>query len=152
MVANPRALEAVAVVLAALSPVSAAANHPGSYTIERYLNIRSAACAGLSTDAKTVAFTTNLTGSRQVWTVPSERGWPEQITFFEDAVSRVEWSPRGDWIAFSKDKGGDENYQLYLVSPDGKDLVALTSNPKVRHNFGSWSRDGRFIAYASNER
>lgn len=125
---------------------------PGRYDIERYLNIRVAACAGLLADAKTMGFTTNLTGTRQVWTIPSGGGWPEQITFFEDAVSRVEWSPRGDWIAFSKDKGGDENHQLYLVSPDGKDLVALTSSPQVRHNFGAWSKDGRFIAYASNER
>jgi dipeptidyl aminopeptidase/acylaminoacyl peptidase len=124
----------------------------GPHDIERYLNIRSSNNAGLSPDGGTVAFLTNVTGTQQIWTVPAAGGWPEQITFFNDAVSAVEWSSRENWIAFSKDDGGDENYQLFLVSPDGGDLVQLTRDPAVRHNFGSWSLDGRLIAYSSNER
>src|SRR5215471_9381582 len=58
-----------------------------SYDIERYLNIRSALAPQLSPDAKTVAFLTNVTGSNQIWTVPAQGGWPEQITFFGDRVA-----------------------------------------------------------------
>jgi dipeptidyl aminopeptidase/acylaminoacyl peptidase len=141
------ALFALAAGLAAV-----AAGAPEPYDIGRYLNIRSAWSAGLSPDGKTAAFLTNVTGSSQIWTIPATGGWPEQITFFDDAVTAVEWSPRGDWIAFSKDNGGDENYQLHLVAPDGSQTIGLTSAPSVRHNFGAWSKDGRFIAYSSNAR
>jgi dipeptidyl aminopeptidase/acylaminoacyl peptidase len=120
--------------------------------VEQYLAIRTATVAGLSPDAKTVAFLTNTTGSNQIWTIPAEGGWPEQITFFSDRVSSVSWSPQGNWIAFSKDSGGDENFQLYLVSPDGSRLVQLTDAPSVRHNLGGWSKDGRRLAFASNAR
>jgi dipeptidyl aminopeptidase/acylaminoacyl peptidase len=137
-----------ALVLLVFSGAASAA----TYDVERYLNIRSASAAGLSPDAKTIAFTTNVTGSSQIWTIPATGGWPEQITFYADRVGSVAWSPRGDWIAFSRDAGGDENYQIDLVAPDGSSLVPLTSNPAVRHNFGGWSNDGRFIAFTSNER
>ncbi|HLM03149.1 MAG TPA: S9 family peptidase, partial [Pyrinomonadaceae bacterium] len=35
---------------------------------------------------------------------------------------------------------------------DGSQIKELTANPKVRHNFGDWSKDGRLIYYASNKR
>jgi dipeptidyl aminopeptidase/acylaminoacyl peptidase len=123
-----------------------------TYDVERYLNIRSASVAGLSRDATTVAFTTNVTGSNQLWSVAATGGWPEQITFFTDRIAAVDWSPRADWIAFSKDSGGDENFQLYLVTPDGSRLEALTSDPEIRNNFGAWSKDGGRLSYASNAR
>jgi dipeptidyl aminopeptidase/acylaminoacyl peptidase len=141
-----------ATAAAATAGGPAAGGEAGRYDIERYLQIRSASSAGLSPDGRTVAFLTNVTGSNQIWTVPASGGWPDPITFFADRVAAVEWSPRGDWLAFSRDAGGDENYQLWLVSPDGSRLVELTKAPGVRHNFGSWSKDGRFIAYASNAR
>ena len=131
-------------------PAATAPSTP--YDIERYLNIRSALSPQLSPDAKMVAFLTNVTGSNQIWTVPAQGGWPEQITFFGDRVSNVSWSPRGDLIAFSKDSGGDENFQLYTVTPDGTVQTALTSSPTVRYNFGDWSKDGAWISYSSNER
>src|SRR5262245_58861558 len=113
----------------------------GPYDIERYLNIRVAVSPQLSPDAKTVAFVTNVTGSNQIWTVPAQGGWPEQITFFSDRVASVSMSPRGDFIAFSKDNGGDENFQIYTVTPDGTAQTALTSSSSVRYNFGEWSKD-----------
>lgn len=158
---NLRALYLAATAAAVLILLPSPAGGPGAgsgaawsatYDVERYLNIRSASVAGLSPDAKTVAFTTNITGSNQIWTVPAGGGWPEQITFFSDRVTGVDWSPRGDWIAFSKDSGGDENFQLHIVAPDGSNLVPLTSNPTIRCNFGRWSDDGGRIAYGSNER
>jgi len=133
----------------ALAAVPAAAE---TYDIERYLNIRNSSVAGLSPDAKSVAFLTSITGSNQIWIVPAAGGWPQPITFFADRVSGVSWSPRGDLIAYSKDTGGDENFQLHLVTPDGARQIALTSDAKVRHNFGGWSKDGKLIGYSSNER
>ncbi|MBV9956804.1 MAG: S9 family peptidase, partial [Acidobacteria bacterium] len=122
------------------------------YGIDRYLNIRSSSTPALSPDGKRVAFLTNITGTPQVWMIGSHGGWPEQMTFYEDRVDFVTWSPDGAGLLFGKARGGDENAQLYWMSPDGAQIKALTADPKVRHNFGGWSHDGKWISYASNKR
>src|SRR4030095_16290886 len=75
-----------------------------------------------------------------------------QMTFFPDRVDFISWSPDGSGLIFAKSIGGDENAQLYWLAPDGSQIRALTSEPKVRHNFGGWSHNGKQISYASNQR
>ncbi len=84
--------------------------------------------------------------------VSAQGGWPDQMTFFPDRVDFISWSPDGSGLIFGKSIGGDENAQLYWMAPDGSQIRALTSEPKVRHNFGGWSHDGKKISYASNQR
>jgi dipeptidyl aminopeptidase/acylaminoacyl peptidase len=79
-------------------------------------------------------------------------GWPEQLTFYTDRVDFVRWSPDGTGLLFGKARGGDENAQLFWMSPDGAQVRQLTDAPKIRYNFGAWSADGRHISYASNKR
>lgn len=122
------------------------------YGIERYLNIRSASSPALAPGGDRVAFLTNITGTPQVWMVGAQGGWPEQMTFYSDRVDFVEWSPDGAGLVFAKARGGDENAQLFWLAPDGSQIRALTDAPKVRHNFGAWSHDGKKISYASNKR
>ncbi len=45
-------------------------------------------------------------------------------------VYNYEW--KGNRILYLQDVGGDENFQLFSVSIDGKDLKALTPFPKVK--------------------
>jgi dipeptidyl aminopeptidase/acylaminoacyl peptidase len=122
------------------------------FGIERYLNIRGASSPTFSANGDRVAFLTNITGTPQVWTVGAAGGWPDQLTHYSDRVDFVRWSPDGTGLLFAKSRGGDENAQLYWMAPDGSDIRALTDAPKVRHNFGQWSQDGRRISYASNKR
>jgi dipeptidyl aminopeptidase/acylaminoacyl peptidase len=123
-----------------------------TYGIERYLNIRSATAPALSPAGDRLAFLTNITGTPQVWMVSASGGWPEQMTFYPDRIDFVRWSPDGSGLIFAKAIGGDENSQLYWLSPDGSQIRVLTNDPKVRHNFGGWSHDSKRIAYASNKR
>jgi dipeptidyl aminopeptidase/acylaminoacyl peptidase len=125
---------------------------PERFGIERYLNIRSAGSPAFSANGDRVAFLTNITGTPQVWMVGAGGGWPDQLTYYSDRVDFVEWSPDGTGLIFGKAHGGDENAQLFWMTPDGSDIRALTDAPKVRHNFGEWSHDGRRISYSSNKR
>jgi dipeptidyl aminopeptidase/acylaminoacyl peptidase len=125
---------------------------PEPFGIERYLNIRGATSSALSPTGEQLAFLTNISGTPQVWMVSAGGGWPDQMTFFPDRVDFISWSPDGSGLIFGKAIGGDENSQLYLMVPDGSQIRALTSEPKVRHNFGGWSHDGKKISYASNQR
>ncbi len=122
------------------------------FGIERYLNIRSATSPALSPTGDQIAFLTNISGTPQVWMVGAQGGWPDQMTFFPDRVDFISWSPNGSGLIFGKSIGGDENAQLYWMAPDGSQIRALTSEPKVRYNFGGWSHDGKKISYASNQR
>lgn len=122
------------------------------FGIDRYLNIRSAGSPTFSHNGDKVAFLTNITGTPQVWMVGAQGGWPEQLTYYPDRVDFISWSPDGTGLVFAKSRGGDENAQLYWLAPDGSDIRALTNSPKIRHNFGRWSHDGRRISYASNKR
>ena len=150
-------LTALALLLASCALASATGAQSQSvkrerYTIDRYLNIRSASSPTLSPQGDRLAFLTNITGTPQVWMVGAQGGWPEQMTFYTDRVDFITWSPDGTGLIFAKSRGGDENAQLYWLSPDGAEIRALTNAPKVRHNFGSWSHDGKKISYASNKR
>jgi dipeptidyl aminopeptidase/acylaminoacyl peptidase len=123
-----------------------------NYSIERYLNIRSAGSPTFSTDGKRIAFLTNITGTSQIWMMDAAGGYPEQITSFQDNVGFVRWSPAGNGLVFGKASGGDENTQFFWMSNDGAEIRQLTNDAKVRHNFGGWSEDGTRIYYASNKR
>ena len=124
----------------------------GGFPIERYLNIRAASSPTLDARGERVAFLMNVTGTAQVWSVAAAGGWPEQLTFYTDRVDFVRWSPDGTGLLFGKARGGDENAQLFWMSTDGAQVRQLTDAPRIRHNFGAWSPDGRRISYASNKR
>jgi dipeptidyl aminopeptidase/acylaminoacyl peptidase len=122
------------------------------FTIERYLNIRSASAPKLSVDNRSVYFLTNITGTNQVWRVPAEGGWPDQLTSYEDAVSGFFVSPVDERICFLKAAGGSERNQIHMISEDRADILPLVENPEVTHYWGGWSNDGTRFAYSGNAR
>ncbi|HZS86887.1 MAG TPA: S9 family peptidase [Chloroflexota bacterium] len=122
------------------------------YEFQRYLNVRSAGGASFSPDGRRISFLTDITGVPQLWAVPVQGGWPDQLTFFGERVSEAAYSPTDDQILFSMDAGGNERHALHLLRRDGADIIPLTHEPAAIHQFGGWSDDGRQIAYAANSR
>jgi len=123
-----------------------------NYTIQQYLNIRSASSPTLSPDGKNMAYLTNVSGTSQIWMIDLAENKPRQVTSYDDNVGFVRWSPAGNGLIFGKARGGDENTQFFWMANNGIEIRQLTSDPKVRHNFGDWSEDGTKIYYASNKR
>jgi dipeptidyl aminopeptidase/acylaminoacyl peptidase len=122
------------------------------YTIEQYLNIRSASAPSFSPKGDRIAYLTNKTGTSQVWIIPTAGGESKQLTNYEDNVGFAAFSPTDEAIVFGKASGGDENTQFFWMKSDGSEVKPLTNDPKVRHNFGEWSDDGKRIFYSSNKR
>lgn len=123
-----------------------------SYTIQQYLNIKSASGPSFSPDGKQIAYLTNTTGTSQIWVVDLATKKTTQLTNYDDNVGFVRWLGDGSGMIFGKSRGGDENTQFFWMKPDGSGVKALTDSPSVRHNFGLVTDDGKMIAYASNKR
>ncbi len=130
----------------------AAAAFAQPYSIQQYLNIKSANSPTFSPDGKRMVYLTNVTGTAQVWAMDLPAGKPRQLTNYDDNVSFVRWLGGGAGIVFGKAHGGDENTQFFWMKPDGSGVRELTNDPKVRHNFAVVSDDGKTIYYASNKR
>jgi TolB protein len=56
------------------------------------------------------------------------------------------WSPRGDWIAFTSERGGSAD--LYRIHPDGTGLERLTDDPAFDDQ-AAFSPDGSRIVFVS---
>src|SRR5262249_252873 len=99
-----------------------------------------------------LAFIADLSGLPQVWTVPTEGGWPDQVTALDDPVRGLYWSPDGSRLAILVAPGGGMNAQVYLVRPDGSGLRRLTDGGKETNQLGGWTHDGRAVMISSNRR
>ncbi len=127
-------------------------NAPANYTIQQYLNIKSASSPTILSGGERLFYLTNVTGTSQIWAIDLPDGQPKQITNYDDNVSFVKFAPDGSGAVFGKAIGGNENTQFYWMKPDGTGIKELTANPQVRYNFGDWSADGKRVYYASNKR
>ena len=145
-----RPLPLIALTLA-LSAASVAAGDLAT-SVARMAKIGSTTSPSFSPDGKRIAVLSNMSGSPQVWIVPSEGGWPQQVTALDDPVSAMSWSPAGDWLAVQVAPGGGLNEQVSLVRPDGTGLRRLTPGGADNNWLNAWSRDGRFLTIASNRR
>jgi Tol biopolymer transport system component len=81
--------------------------------------------------AKTVAFISNMSGRNNLWLVPSEGGWPTQLTVSDQRQASPTWSPDGKWIAYMSDYDGDEQWDIFLVSPKTGQVVNLTNTREI---------------------
>ncbi|HYL14782.1 MAG TPA: S9 family peptidase [Terriglobales bacterium] len=100
-----------------------------------------------SPDGKTIAFISNITGRNNLWLVPAEGGWPTQLTISEQRQAAPAWSPDGKWIAYQSDYDGDEQWDIFLVSPQTGQIVNLTNTREIAEQHPVWSPDGRYLAY-----
>lgn len=121
--------------------------------VGRYTNFRTAEILSWHPLKREMLIATYMCNTPQIYLVKFPGGARTQLTFFEDRPTRgVSYQPtRGDYFIFSKDSGGDENYQNYRYDfVDGK--VTLLTDGKSKNGSGVWSNRGDRIAYSSNRR
>ncbi len=118
-----------------------------SLSIEKLYMTRQVGGPTWSPDGKTVAFISNMSGRNNLWLVPSDGGWPMQLTISNERQAQPTWSPDGKSIAYISDYDGDEQWDIFLVSPKTGQVTNLTNTREISEESPAWSPDGRYLAY-----
>jgi dipeptidyl aminopeptidase/acylaminoacyl peptidase len=118
-----------------------------SLTVEKLWMTRQVGRAAWSPDGNSIAFISNMSGRNNLWVVPSDGGWPVQLTVSDQRQTAPAWSPDGKWIAYQSDYDGDEQWDIFLVSPKTGKVVNLTQTREIAEINPTWSPDGRYLAY-----
>ena len=122
------------------------------YKLEDYITAEYNIAVSFSPDGEKICIMSNKTGRRQLYVANRDGTNLDQLTHLDDSIQSCTYSPINDEIIYSLSKNGNENFQLYIIDVATKNTRALTSKSNVKHIWGGWSKDGRYIAYSSNER
>src|SRR6266581_1732027 len=116
-------------------------------SIEKLYMTRAIGATAWSPDGKTIAFVSNISGRNNLWLVPAQGGWPTQLTVSDQRQTAPAWSPDSKWIAYMSDYDGDEQWDIFLVSPKTGQVVNLTNTREIAEESPAWSADSRYLAY-----
>ena len=122
-----------------------------------YLNVKNAVIPAYAAGGEQLLFLTDITGTNQVWSVVAKPAgsWPDQLTFYDERVTGIYPDPAGTSFIITRDRGGDEQDQFYLLEGDTEEGVTVTTlldTPENKNNFGCWRPDGQAYAFSSNRR
>ncbi len=92
----------------------------------------------------------DLSGIDQVHRL-NDKGWPYQLTAFEDGIDWYKVSPDGKKAVVGASTGGSEQAQLYLMDTQSGRLRQLTDNPKHRNGEVAWNSGSSGFYYHSNK-
>ncbi|MFM7349994.1 MAG: S9 family peptidase, partial [Erythrobacter sp.] len=118
-------------------------------SVRPYLESRGAGFAGWDQTTRAVLISTRFANVAQLHRVAQPMGARTQISFEAEPVSGTYAPTKGDVILVTKDRGGDEYFQIYTLK-DGR--LTLLTDGKSRNQPSAWSNDGELIGFSSTRR
>ena len=98
--------------------------------------------------ANALPFTSNRSGVYGIWISDADGSHATELFARPGSTSAsAHWSPDGQRIAFVSNMGG-KNIDIYVIRASGGKPVRLTTDP-AEDVVPSWSRDGKWIYFAS---
>ena len=80
------------------------------------------------------------------WCPPTADG-PRNSRSATSARPQPTWSPDGKWIAYISDYDGDEQWDIFFVSPKTGQVINITNTREISEESPTWSPNGRYLAY-----
>lgn len=117
----------------------------GGLTIERLVGVDTPREFRLHPRDRTVAYTQEAAGARQIFILPLRGGPPTQVTASEKDVKDPQWSPDGRRLAYVRKD------EIRIVDAEGGRDLLVAGHP-AGVSMPRWSPDGRQIAYVSRRR
>ncbi len=118
-----------------------------TFSIDQLYATRAIGGSTWSPDGKQVAFVSNISGRNNVWLVSAAGGWPTQLTISNQRQKSPVWSPDGKWIAYASDYDGNEQWDVFAVSPKTGEVHNLTTTEEISEDSPAWSPDSKYLAY-----
>ena len=119
--------------------------------LNRYQNVRSASVRAWSEDGNSLFITTRFGDVSNLHRVDMPGGARHQVTFYAEPLGQVTRRPGGSDLIFTRDAGGSEFAQVFLLDPASGDARMLTDG-ESRNTAVVWDRDGRRLAFQSTAR
>ncbi len=122
-----------------------------SRKIQSMMDLRAPGMGQVSPDGTRVFFGWSVTGSRQVWRLDGPDRFPIQLTGGEDSTSIAGLSPDGKTLFIQRDRKGEENPGLYIMTADGGPLVPIQHIKDVQTFFDFVTEDGKTVVFHAND-
>lgn len=116
--------------------------------VTRFLMASGPQDVSISPDGRRLAYTSTVTGQPQLWIVDTAGGAPRRLTYGLGVDGGI-WSPDGATILYGADKGGNERYGFYSITPDGRHEREIIPQSDDFTYFGDFTSDGTGLIYAS---
>ena len=98
-------------------------------------------------DGRRIAFESDRSGRQQIYTMSIDGGAePMRISYGEGRYATPVWSPRGDWIAFTKSREGA--FYIGVMRSGGEDERLLAQGFLVEGP--TWAPNGRVLMFYRN--
>jgi dipeptidyl aminopeptidase/acylaminoacyl peptidase len=120
-------------------------------SLNRYQNVRGANLQGWQEDSSGVFVSTRFADVDQLHRVDSAGGARHQLTFYNEPIGGITTQPHGDGIIFTRDAGGSEFAQIFLLDP-ATGVATMLTDGESRNGAVTWDREGRRLAYQSTAR
>lgn len=123
------------------------------YSVEKFFSIRTLFGYTISSNDKKIFYITNTTGTPQIWSVPIEGGWTDQISTWNDAVRYVFHNPRHKELVFMSDVNGNEDTQIFKMTDEGGEVEHLTKGFEGSQcSFHDFNKKGNKFIFSTNKR
>ena len=121
-----------------------------SPAIDSLLSLQSVGSPALSPDGQRVAYLVTATDwahdafVAQLWVQDLRTGKAQQLTRHESGVGQIQWSPDGDWLAFTSTRV-ESRSQIFAIALDGGEPVRLTNVAGGVSAYVDWGARGVYF-------
>ncbi|MBP9191605.1 MAG: S9 family peptidase [Ignavibacteria bacterium] len=123
------------------------------YPVEKFFSVRTISGFTISPDNKKIFYITNTTGTPQIWRIPIEGGWTDQISTWKESVKMVSHFPKSAELIFQSDNNGNENLQIFRMPDNGGEVDHLTTGfEESQCYFSTFNKSGTHFLFSTNKR